>query len=176
MKINQNQFSILGDVAAALGVSSDTLYKLVDNESGWQPTIKNAQQNSTARGLIQLTDRAAQDLGFKTSLDAISKYPTIEAQLKGIVLPWLKKFGPYKNDADLLLQVFYPVARRMHPMDALPEPIRKANPGILTPFDYVQRALKSKTSALAAFQKTAGGALPVILIIGIGILFLLKRG
>lgn len=176
MKITPAQYDILKSIAIDLSVSPDTLYKMIDHESGWNSTIKNPLAKSSATGLIQLTNKAAQDIGYKTSASAIAINPSIEAQLRYVVHPWLKKYAPYKSDADLLLQVFYPLARHMHAMDSLPADIKAQNPGIVTPYDYVVKVLKYPRLAIAAFEKEKNSIVPIVLLAIVTVFLIFKKG
>jgi soluble lytic murein transglycosylase-like protein len=60
----------LADIASKLGVASDTLYKLINFESGWNPEARNPY--SGARGLIQFMPSTARGMGFVKGLGAFT--------------------------------------------------------------------------------------------------------
>lgn len=124
----------LNDMAVRLGVSYSDLFSLINFESGFNPLAKNP--NSSARGLIQFIDSTAQSLGFTDSLDLVTKNPTIQKQLP-IVEKYLMQFYPFDGKQSLYLAVFYPKYRYVSPETQFPDSVKKANPGINTPADYV---------------------------------------
>jgi hypothetical protein len=81
----------------------------------------------------------------------VSKYPTRIAQLKKPVLDYLKSRGGelrYNGtEQDLYMAVFHPVSRRIPATQKFPSDVRKMNPGINTPLDYIKRVNASKTAA-----------------------------
>lgn len=61
------EWTALKNTAAALGMSWEPLYKLINFESiGWDPKAKNPR--SGARGLIQFMPSTAEGMGYKGSL------------------------------------------------------------------------------------------------------------
>lgn len=82
----------------------------------------------------------------------VSKHPTRIDQLKGPVLDYLKarskslKFNG--TDQDLYMSVFYPVARRWSATKEFPSDVKKSNPGIKTPQDYVKLVNSRKTQPI----------------------------
>lgn len=70
----------------------------------------------------------------------VAKYPSRIEQLRGPVFDYLKKGIPYRSEADLFLQVFYPAARNWPLYQEFDRDVQKANPGIRTPADYVNKA------------------------------------
>lgn len=151
----------LSYVAGELGISPELLSKEIDFESAgtWNPTIKNPKPDSTARGLIQFTDETARDLGYKDSMDLVSKNPTVTGQLKGPVLTYLKgKMGKHKTAQGLMMGVLYPKARAVSPDTLLPERVRKWNPGINTVQDYMENVNKRPDLYAAATTQNIEGA------------------
>jgi hypothetical protein len=130
-------------VSSSLGVSPKSLYTLIDFESRWNPKIKNPR--SSARGLIQFINRTARGMGYSSSLDLVNTHPTIKSQLEGPVYRYLKQYKPFPNDQALFMSVFYPDARYWNPKKWFPyEPVRRLNPGINTPEDYVRKVKRLK--------------------------------
>lgn len=125
---------LLNEVAIRLGVAYNDLFNLINFESGFNPLADNP--NSSARGLIQFMDSTAKSLGFTDSLDLVKKNPTIEMQLP-IVEKYLKQYYPFKDKQSLYMSVFYPEYRDMDPQTEFPDYVKKANPGINTPYDYM---------------------------------------
>ncbi len=130
---------IINSVASQLGVNANDLTLLIRFETAgtFDPQIKNPY--SSARGLLQFTDAAAQDLGFSTSQKLVQAYPTFESQMLGAVLPWLRRYGPYRDTQDLYMQVFYPAYRKVPAETQLASSIQKVNPGIRTVQDYIDK-------------------------------------
>lgn len=124
----------LNEIAINLGVSYADLFNLINFESGFNPLAKNP--NSSARGLIQFIDSTARDLGFNDSLDLVTKNPTIQQQLP-IVEKYLMQYYPFDGKQSLYLSVFYPKYRNVSPETQFPDSVKRANPGINTPADYV---------------------------------------
>ena len=135
--MTKKQDNILNSVANKLGVPVKKLWGLIQFESGWNPSAKNPY--SSARGLIQFVDKTAQSLGYLNSLDLIIKNPTIESQLLGPVYNYLKKYVPYDTDQALFMAVFYPVAMRWPESKHFPDWVKRVNPGINTPLDYMNK-------------------------------------
>lgn len=147
----------LREVSSLLGVNPIKLQYLIQFESKWNPTIKNPY--SSARGLIQFVDRTAISLGFRNSLDLVSKYPDIESQLRGPVYNYLKKFKPFPTDQSLFMSVFYPVARYWPARKEFPQYVQKVNPGIKTPSDYIRKVYTRLGIAYISPVAILGGVL-----------------
>ena len=122
----------------------DFFFKLIKFESRNDPLAKNPK--SSARGLIQFLDSTARELGFNSSLDLVSQYPTFQSQLSGPVLWYMQKFGKYRDKYDIAMAVFYPKYMGKSPDTLFPKNVRDANPGINTPRDYVSKIEGKKTS------------------------------
>lgn len=137
----------LQETAGRLGIPPEWLAASINHESRWSPTISNP--TSTARGLIQFIDPTAVDLGYTSSLDLVTKNPTIREQLVGPVYEYLSKYGPFKSQKEFALAIFAPTYRQDDLNTVFSAKIRKANPGIVTVGDYWAKVKKEfdKTSA-----------------------------
>lgn len=124
-------------VAEQIGVNPDDLNRLIAFESGWDPQAKNPY--SSARGLLQFIDDTARDLGYRDSLDLVTKNPTRTDQLLGPVLQYLSRYIPYENPQSLYLAVFYPPARTWAPDREFPDTVQAVNPGIRTVRNYIEK-------------------------------------
>lgn len=122
------------EVAESVGAPPDSLYALIQFESGWDPSAANPR--SSARGLMQWIDARARDLGYAGSEELVAENPTIEEQLS-IIEQDLSRYGPFDGDQDLFMAVFYPAARNWPADREFPEHVQAVNPGITTPADYV---------------------------------------
>lgn len=152
------QAGALNQAAATLEINPDWLFAVVNHESGWNPSIKAT--TSSARGLLQFIDATAQDLGYSDSADLVAKNPTVEAQLVGPVVDYLSAYKPISSLADLAAVVFYPAARK-NPGAPLPAAVQKANPGIITLQDYVDKYLHVTTA-----EAVTGAGLVVVALAG----------
>jgi hypothetical protein len=156
------------EVAASLGVNASSLLALIRFETGgtFEPKIKNP--SSSARGLIQFMDLTAKSLGYNDSLDLVNQNPTFEGQLRGPVKKFLqarlKGFKAPIGDQKLFMAVFYPAYMEAPTNKAFPDSVQRANPGIKTPGDYIQKlyaksGLKGKKeTAFGFFALLAAGA------------------
>jgi hypothetical protein len=77
-------------------------------------------------------------MGFSSSLDLVSKNPTIYDQLS-LVYEYLSWYAPFKNKQALYMSVFYPAAKNWPENQLFPDSVRMVNPGINTPKDYVNK-------------------------------------
>lgn len=127
----------LNQVSANLGINPPDLERLVQFESKWNPSIKNPL--SSARGLLQFTDKTARSMGYTGSLDLVKKNPSRSGQLKNAVFPYLKRYSPFPNKQALAMSVFMPALRYSHPETVFPEWVRRSNPGIEKVKDYVNK-------------------------------------
>lgn len=155
----------LQEVSASLGIDPNDLYNLIKFESNWNPQAKNP--NSSARGLIQFTDKTAQSLGYKDSLDLVTKNKSIESQLYFPVLQYLSKFKPFPTKQSLYMSVFYPVARNWPLNKEFPDTVKKANPGIVTVADYINKIDKKAVAGIS------GGLLTLMVL---GLIFFFSKG
>lgn len=163
--MNDRELKALSEVAGSLGISTDDLFKLINFESKWNPQAKNP--NSSARGLIQFTDATARSLGYKDSLDLVTKNSSIESQLYFPVLKYLSQFKPFPTKQSLYMSVFYPVARNWSLTKAFPDTVQKSNPGIKNVQDYV-----NKVEGVARRTITPG----LLALIGLGLLIFFSKG
>ncbi len=124
------------ELASRYKTDPNFIWNLIQTESGWNPQAKNP--NSSARGLIQFIDSTAKDLGYASSLDLVTKHPTIESQLAGPVKKYWDSWAPFRDALDLAACNFYP-AYRHKPDAVLPEKVLKANPGIRSIRDYYNK-------------------------------------
>lgn len=157
-------------VAAALRADPAALRALINFESGWKPDAKNPF--SGARGLIQFMHTTARDMGYKDADEIVSKYPTIEAQLRNPVLAYLSKYKPFPTEQSLYMAVFYPAARQWPPNQLFPENVQKVNPGIKTPLDYVNYVRRNAGMQLI---KSAALGLPLILAVAAAAYYLVIK-
>ena len=166
MNLNSSDKATLETIARKLGLSPKKLYLLINFESRFNPNAKNP--HSSARGLIQFIDSTSQRLGYKNSLDLVQKNPTIKNQLEGPVYEYLKWYKPYLTDQSLFMAVFYPKARKWSKFRQFPDHVKKVNPGINTPADYIKKVY-------AASGLTYG--VPAIILLSIGgiLFFTFKR-
>lgn len=156
--LSSSNKNALSDVAGTLGVPSKKLFNLINFESSFDPAAINPY--SKAMGLIQFTNTTAKSMGFKNAADLVRQYPSINSQLYGPVLSYLKKFAPFKSDQSLYMSVFYPAARSWLPYKLFPSNVRSNNPGINNPADYVRKV--NQSSGLTS-------SFPLIILLGIGI-------
>lgn len=163
--MNEKQQKALNEVSASLGISADDLYNLINFETAgtWNPQIKNPY--SSARGLLQFTDKTAQSLGYKDSLDLVTKNNSIESQLYFPVLKYLSQFKPFPTKQSLYMSVFYPKYRNVDPLTHFPDTVKKVNPGIKTVQDYINKIEGKKSTVVSA---------GLLSLLAIGIYFLMK--
>ena len=164
--LTKEEEKTLNDLAVFLGVSRNALYALIGFESGWNTKATNPVTG--ARGLIQFMPSTARSMGYKDANDLIAKNPDRISQLKGPVRVYLSQYKPFRGDYTLFMAVFYPKARSGSPFSLFPEAVRKANPGINTPMDYV-----NKVYAHAGIKTIGLGAL---LVAGIIVYLLARKG
>ncbi len=133
----------LQETAGRLGIPPEWLAASINFETGgtWDPNIKNNGSSArglihSARGLIQFTNTTAKNLGYSSSLDLVTKNPTVRDQLVGPVYEYLRKYGPFKDLKEFSLSIFIPAYRKMDLNTILSDEVRQANPGINTVGDY----------------------------------------
>lgn len=162
--MNKSQSKALNEVAESLDIQSADLYKLIDFETAhtWNPLIKN--KNSSARGLLQFTDKTARSLGYKDSLDLVTKNNSIESQLYFPILKYLSRFKPFTTKQSLYMSVFYPDAKQWPLNKQFPDTVQAVNPGIKTVQDYINKVENKKTTLSAG----------LILITFAALIFLMK--
>jgi hypothetical protein len=154
MILTSTERALLSAISLQLGVDSDDLYKLINFESKWNPAAKNPL--SSARGLIQFTDKTSAELGFKDSSDLVAKNPTITDQLP-IVKRYLERYRPFRNKKELYLSVFYPGARKLDMLYEFPDNVKNVNPGIVHIADYVNKVEGVVGNSLAAVALMVAG-------------------
>lgn len=178
MSLSPSQEGAFRAVASQLGVGDPQwLIDLVRFESGFDPKAKNPF--SSARGLIQFLDATARGLGYRDSLDLVTKNPTVEGQLKGPVYKYLKPYAPFNDEYQLYMAVFFPAARKYPPNTPFKEifqdiyganwkkkwdAFKSANPLITSPENYVNYVKKKPMIRVAA----KGGG--ILLAVGAGYL------
>jgi len=141
-KLSTTEAGILASVAAEVGTTPASLYRLIAYESAWNPLAENPR--SSAKGLIQFIDSTAEWIGFPNgSGQLVQEFPTIAGQLDGPVREYLKRYGPYSDEYQLFMAVFYPAARTWPADQEFPANVQAVNPGIRTPADYVAAVYKS---------------------------------
>jgi len=133
--LTPEQKQLLCNVAISLGLSPDALAAQIAAESSWNPQAVNRITGDA--GLIQIDDTNARALGFAGSADMVAKCPTIEAQLQGPVMGYLKPFAPFRGAQSLNMAIFAPAYRNADPSTVFPDYIRSVNPGINCVQDYV---------------------------------------
>lgn len=162
--MNQEAIATLNAIAVNLGVNKNDLFKLIRFESKWNPLIKNPR--SSARGLIQFTDKTARSLGYNNSYHLVTTHPTISSQLP-VVHRYLSQFKPFTDKQSLYLSVFYPAARYWNPNKLFPKFVRDVNPGVNTPGDYIKLVEGRKGGAFSL--------LPLALAVAVFIYTTIKR-
>jgi hypothetical protein len=138
------------------------LYKVIQFESGWNPTQRayeplNAAQIAAdpsiapvyAEGLIQFTPDTARSLGFADAHDLVTQFPDAESQLSNPVFNYFKQYAPFPTAQSVYLTVFYPAARNWAPDKQFPDSVKASNPGINTPQDYVNFVERIKIPPVA---------------------------
>jgi hypothetical protein len=165
MPLTQAENTALSILAADLGVDRDSLYNLIYFESRWKPDARNPI--SGARGLIQFTNTTARGMGYASADDLVSRFPTRLTQLTGPVRAYFQARKPYTGSIqDLYMTVFYPAARKWPGYYQFPADVRKQNPGITTPADYIRKvyaAAGMRYIAPLALLAIAGGILYFLL-------------
>ena len=127
----------LNEISQRLGIKPEWLDAVIDFESGWDPSKRNP--NSSATGLIQFMDDTAKSLGVTTEeLQGMST----DEQLKFVEKYMSPHAGKMKSYQDVAMSVFYPEAIGKQGF-TFPDSVVKANSGIKTPEDYVERSLKN---------------------------------
>jgi hypothetical protein len=177
MNLTTSENMALNEVAAALGVSPVYLSRLIAFESAWNPSARNAI--SGARGLIQFMPDTAKALGYGSADALVNQFPTIESQLRGPVLQYLRGYAPfnYPLPQSLYLAVFYPAYRYKPENTEFSLLIQRQNPGIKKVGDYVSfvESLAKKTGKIAV---SVSSPLPIIIFLmvaGIGGYIIYKK-
>jgi hypothetical protein len=169
---------VISDVAAKVGTDPALLQMLIKFESNYNPIAKNPAPDSTARGLIQITDAAAKDIGFTSSLDAVTQFSDFTTQMYHVVLPYLemrvRQYGPVKTEQQLYMSVFLPSYMNVPITKPFPAEIIRKNSRLKTPLEYINHVRKVAGVALLSMQNSA----VVLILIGVGVLawYGYKRG
>lgn len=162
--MSDEQGRVIADVARRLGVPGSWLDGLINFETAgtYDPRIKNPY--SSARGLIQITDARARDIGYNDSMDAVTRNPDFSSQMYNVVYPALKPYVPFENKQALYMAVFYPAYRDVPPDTAFPPNVRKVNPGIDTVQDYIDHVDRRIVLSALRLPKL----IPVLILAAIG--------
>lgn len=173
---------VLIEVAGKISANPEDLHALIQAESAWNPNAYNA---SGAVGLIQFMPQTLKDFGLLSAglaervpskgavpegvkqavrHEFLTKWPTIEAQLRGPVVTYFTRYKPFPTRQSLYLSVFYPAYRNAAPDTAFPASVRAQNPGIDTVADYVDHVEKRRIAK--AVGKPLGMATAALAIIG----------
>lgn len=166
--LSEKNKQYLNLVSEQLEINPTWLYELIKFESKWNPSAKNPV--SSARGLIQFTDKTSKGLGYKDSKDLVNNNPTIVKQLLNPVFKYLSRYKPFNTKQSLFMSVFYPAYRNSSPDRVFPAIVTKYNPNIYTPQDYMDY--------VAGKKKTLRNIIPLLFLVG-GIILLInynKRG
>ncbi len=156
MALTKKEKDALIYVSKELQLNPEKLYRLIQFESRWNPKAKNPY--STARGILQFTNKSAKDIGYSDSTDLIRKNPTRIEQLINGVLPYLKKHAPFPTDQSLAMSVFYPTAMYWPPNREFPPYVQKINPGIKNVSDYMKKVFPDIYSNRAILIAAVGAA------------------
>lgn len=133
---SDSRASKIREVARKVGARPSYLDALINFETAgtYDPLIENPRPDSTAQGLIQINDPTAQDLFGMSAGELVRKYPTFDAQMDNVVLPYLQqRKRVYNNDEPLFtkhklyMSVFYPAYMDEDPDTPFSERIQRAN-------------------------------------------------
>lgn len=157
--VTKSDLTALKAITDKYGIPFEWMVNLINFESGrtFNPAIQNSIK---ATGLIQILPSTATGLG--TTVDALKKM-SFKQYLKYLDLYIYKnlksKLGPDGKvpktftQGDLFMTIFYPVAVGK-PNYTFPANVQKANAGIATPKDYVEKALRVSLFPLSVFPYT----------------------
>ena len=182
MKFRQPDIDALNSTAADLKIPVAWLVALINFETAgtFDPLVKNPL--SSARGLIQFTNATASRLGYRDSLELVTRNPSISSQLRGPVLQYLKPMGPFRDKQDFVFSVFLPKYRtaplsaKIVFQDALQQSnFSKSNPGIVTVGDYFAKLERAFERASGKFPAAIGAGIVAILLLG-GIVWVITKG
>ncbi len=174
--LSASESAALVSTAAAVQADPQHLWEVVNFESRHNP--KAANPLSSAKGLIQFMDATAKSLGYKDSQELVTKNPSYEAQMLGPVREYFKKVGPpFPTRQSLYMAVFYPKFRSVPLTTALPDSVRKVNPGVDTVGDYVTKAMKAAQSKMpiGTLKKVAGFGAGGVLLVSAAVWFFFIR-
>lgn len=161
------------EIADRLGVPDTWLDALINFETAgtYDPHIKNP--HSSARGLVQITDARAREIGYADSLDAVTKNADFDSQMENVVYPTLKQYYPYANKQEFMMSIFYPAYRHVPPDTQFPPHVQAVNPGISTVQDYMDFVNRRIVEANLRIRKLAPALL--IAVMGAGLVWLYLR-
>lgn len=133
------EYNLVQEAAVRSGIADwRWLYLVIGAESGWKPQAANTHPGQTAKGLLQWTNESAREMGYRDSLDLVTKHPTVESQLAGPVVAWFKKLGgSYDSEQKTYLSVFLPKYRTAALDTVIEARYQAVNPGIHTVGDYI---------------------------------------
>lgn len=181
----QEQGAKIREIANRLDVKPQWLDALINFETAgtYSTTIPNLAAASSARGLIQLTDDPARELGYRDSLQAVMSNQGFAEQMENIVYPYLKRWGPYPTKQSLYMGVFYPDYRYVNPSTRFPQKIIEANRSkdgvariktVQDYIDFVDRRIKK--DALRVNPMVPPVALALLAVGGIAYYLIKRRG
>lgn len=172
--------AVIADVARKVGTEPYLLDALINFETGgtYDPQIKNPY--SSARGLIQITDSPARELGFRDSADAVTKFSDFHSQMYHVVLPYFqmqrRRHGPLDTRQRLYMSVFYPAYMDTSPHTEFPASVQKVNPGIVRVRDYIYFVNSRVNEGTLMLKKAAPALSAAMIALGIaGMIYWLQR-
>ena len=135
-----NRQAAIINVSRSLGISNPVwLAKLIGFETANTYNPQQANPTSSAKGLIQFMDATARGMGYRDSLDLVTRYPDFATQMYGPVMQYLSPYKPFPTEQSLYMAVFYPKYRKESLNQQFPARVQAANPGIRTVGDYVDK-------------------------------------
>ena len=146
--VNEPFAAAIVKTADDLDIDPFALTNLIFLESGLNPRAINSR--SGASGLIQFMPATAAGLG--TSVAAIRSMSAVQQML------WVQEYlrraqarhGSLRKPKDLMLSVFYPAYIGKSAWRPFPANVRRANPGIVTSWDYEQLVKKKARMPMRA--------------------------
>lgn len=176
MSTREEQGAIITEAARRIGTDPTWLDALINFETGgtYDTLVKNPM--SSARGLIQLTDAPARDMGYADSLAAVTDHSDFEDQMFNVVVPYFKLkarqngIESYMSQQSLYMAVFYPRYWNTDPSTPFPPDVQAVNPGISTPDDYINFVNNRIQEGELRVPFSLG---PILMIAGIGLTGLL---
>lgn len=174
---NPVQARKIAEIASKIGTQPRWLDALINFETGGSYSTTAQNPYSSAKGLIQIIDSSAREIGYRDSTDAVQSNLDFRDQMDNVVLPyferWMKQFGALNTQQKLYMTVFYPKAVDWPPNKEFPLSVQKVNPGIKTPQDYINFVNARVKEENMHFSK--GMPLVAIALLGLGAWFWLKR-
>jgi hypothetical protein len=135
---------------------------------------KGKKHPSTARGLIQWVDETANDLGYHSSLELVTKNPTEGQQLAEVVRT-LKKYKPFAGETEFYLSVFAPAYRKKAWQELSPK-AKEMNPKIVHYSDYVSHVVRKREQMEKGKKGEALPLSPVVPLVLFAALLFVSRG